>query len=76
MLEDSLLDFSGSIDPITVRTMQLLVGDESLQFRFVTSKTAPSVAIHNVSMDNETKTLTVDAGIIQHLTLGIKNHLK
>ena len=73
MLEESLLDFSGSINPITVRAMQLLVGDESLQFRFVTSKTAPSNKIHQITMDNETKTLTVDAGIIQHLTLGIKN---
>lgn len=42
MLEKAFLNFSKSIDPIAVRTMQLLVGDESLQFRFVSGKTNPT----------------------------------
>jgi hypothetical protein len=71
MLEQSLLRFSGSINPITVQTMQLLVGDESLQFRFVNSKTNPQVVAHNVVFDPETKVLTSDSGILQHMTLGI-----
>lgn len=71
MLEQSLLRFSGSISPITVQTMQLLVGDESLQFRFVNSKTNPQVVAHNVIFDPETKVLTSDSGILQHMTLGI-----
>ena len=42
MLEDALLDnFTNSINPIAIQTMQMLVGDESLQFRFVNSKTNP-----------------------------------
>ena len=49
MLEDALLNFSGSVNPITVSTMQLLVGDESLQFRFVNSKTNPVQVSHNIT---------------------------
>ena len=71
MLASSFLDFSDSIDPITVRTMQLLVGDESLQFDFVTSMLNPRPVPHNVSFNPETKVLTAEAGLIQHLTLGI-----
>lgn len=72
MLADSLLNFSGAINPITVATMQMLVGDESLQFRFVNSKTDPVVVNHDISYNPSTKVLNVPAGIIQHMTLGIK----
>lgn len=71
MLEDAFLNFSSSIDPITVRTMQLLVGDESLQFRFVSSKTNPAQVSHNITYNASTRILNAPAGIIQHLTLGI-----
>ena len=71
MLEDAFLNFSSSIDPITVRTMQLLVGDESLQFRFVNSKTNPVQVSHNITYNTSTRILNAPAGIIQHLTLGI-----
>ena len=72
MIADSLLNFSGAINPITVATMQMLVGDESLQFRFVNSKTDPVVVNHDISYNPSTKILNVPAGIIQHMTLGIK----
>ncbi|MDD4690076.1 MAG: hypothetical protein PHE51_10065 [Eubacteriales bacterium] len=75
MLQKSLLNFSSGINPITIQTMQLLVGDESLQFRFVNSKTAPSVVEHVVDFDIETKKFTANAGIIQHMTLGV-NEIK
>lgn len=73
MLEDALLNFSGSVNPITVSTMQLLVGDESLQFRFVNSKTNPVQVSHNITFNTSTKILNAPAGIIQHLTLGISS---
>ena len=74
MLEAALLDnFTNSINPIAIQTMQMLVGDESLQFRFVSSKTAPTAVAHAVTYDNETKTLKAEAGIIQHLTLGVSS---
>lgn len=72
MLEDALLNFSGSINPIAIQTMQLLVGDESLQFRFVNSKTNPSQISHNITYNPITKILNAPAGILQHMTLGIK----
>ena len=73
MLEDALLNFSGSVNPITVSTMQLLVGDESLQFRFVNSKTNPVQVSHNITYNASTKILNAPAGILQHLTLGISS---
>jgi hypothetical protein len=71
MLHKALLNFSGSINPLTVQTMQLLVGDESLQFRFVNSKTNPQPVTHNVAFNATTKVLTAAAGIIQHMTIGV-----
>lgn len=74
MLEQSLLDnFTKSISPIAIQTMQILVGDESLQFRFVSSKTNPTTVAHSITFDQEKKVLKADAGIIQHLTLGINS---
>lgn len=74
MLEDALLDnFTNSINPIAIQTMQMLVGDESLQFRFVNSKTNPVGVAHSITFDNTTKQLTAAAGIIQHLTIGISS---
>ena len=71
MLEDAFLNFSSSIDPITVRTMQLLVGDESLQFRFVNNKTNPAQLSHNITYNVSTRVLNAPAGILQHMTLDI-----
>lgn len=72
MLEAALLDnFTNSINPIAIQTMQMLVGDESLQFRFVNSKTNPVQVAHAITYDAEAKKLSAEAGIIQHLTLGI-----
>lgn len=73
MLESAFLNFSTSIDPIAVRTMQILVGDESLQFRFVNSMVAPIQVTHSISYDTKTKVLYSSAGIIQHMTLGISS---
>ena len=71
MLEDALLNFSDSINPVAVQTMALLVGDESLQFRFVKSKTNLTQVAHNIEYDSATKQLHCPAGFLQHMTLGI-----
>jgi hypothetical protein len=72
MMEEAMLkNFTESVNPITIRTMALLLGDESLQFKFVNSKTNPQPADHRILFDSGTKTLTAPAGIIQHMTLGI-----
>lgn len=71
MLEDALLNFSDSINPVAVQTMAMLVGDESLQFRFVKSKTNLTQVAHNIEYDRATKQLHCPAGFLQHMTLGI-----
>ena len=72
MLEDSMLDnFTNSINPLTVQTMIMLVGDESLQFRFVASKTDLTAVGDGITYDNTAKQLHIPHGFIQHMTLGI-----
>lgn len=70
MLEDALLEnFTSSITPITVQTMAMLVGDESLQFRFVDSSLRPIQ--YHITYNQETKQLIAPATTLQHMTLGI-----
>ena len=72
MLEQAMLEgFTESISPITVKTMSLLVGDESLQFRFVNNKTNPSNAEPTVRYDKSSKNVVSSGDVIQHMTLGI-----
>lgn len=73
MLQGAFLNFSGAINPVTVHAMMMLLGDESLQYRFVNNKTNPSNVRHIITYDNKTKILHVPSGTIQHMTLGIKN---
>lgn len=74
MLEDALLNnFTGTISPIAVQTMSMLVGDESLQFVFVRSLSDPTEVSDTIRWDNVTKQLTIDASVIQHRTIGIKD---
>jgi len=72
MLGDALLDnFTNSINPISVQTMAILLGDESLQFYFVDNTTDPVEIEYNAVFNQDTKILSLPAGIIQHMTLGI-----
>ena len=71
MLNDALLHFSGSISPISVQTISFLVGDESLQFRFVNNKTNPTQVEYLVTYDSKKKVLSAPGGILQHMTIGI-----
>lgn len=64
--------FTNAISPAAVQTMSLLVGDESLQFRFVGSRTNPTAVPHVVTYNAKTKTMNAASGILQHLTLGIR----
>lgn len=73
MLQDSLLDYSSAIQPITVQTMALLVGDESLQFQFVTSKDDFTTVTYNITYSDDTQQLTCPEGYLKHCTLGISS---
>lgn len=78
MLEDAQLDmFTNSISPIAVQTMSLLIGDESLQFIFVSKSGNNWVQRATpIGYDVEKKQLSctmVSGGMaiyLQHLTLG------
>lgn len=64
MLQGAFKNFSEGINPVTVQTMALLVGDEGLQFRFAT----PIGPTYN----DVTKTLVVSRqSRLVHMTLGI-----
>lgn len=63
--------FGDSISPVTARTMQLMVGDKSLQFVFVASPTATGSVTHNVTWDESRGILHADSGYLRHMTLGI-----
>lgn len=71
MLEKAFDNYSKGIDPIWVRTMSLLVGDESLQFRFVNSKTNPQTVELDFVYNDNTEVFTAPKAILQHMTLGI-----
>lgn len=71
MLEKAIEGFSASINPITISTMQVRLGAEQLQFRFVTSKTSPLEIIPNFVMNNTTKVFSAPSCILQHMSLGI-----
>ncbi len=72
LIEAGFDNFSGNINPITVQTMQMVVGDERLQFRFVTSPAQPQTVNHYFAFNTTTRKFTSNSGIIQHMTLGIK----
>jgi len=72
-LQGALLNFTGSINPVTLSTMQILLGDQSLQFNFVDSafNPSPTIVTHEPQYNPGTKILNVPAGVIQHKTIGI-----
>ena len=74
MLNSSLLNFSGTINPITIKTMAALIGDEALQFRFVKSRSDLSPITLPIRYDGKKKQLIIDtASFLQHMTLGINS---
>lgn len=74
MLVDAAIDgYDAAIQPITIQTMQMIAGDETLQFRFVTSLTDMTVVDCPVRYDTASKKVKASAGFIQHQTLGISD---
>jgi hypothetical protein len=74
MIKDAMLGyFTGAIQPISVQTMSMLAGDESLQFKFMTSLTSSTTKVHNVTYAATTKILKAPQGYLRHFTLGIRS---
>lgn len=72
LLQDAFENFSAGITPATVQTMQLLLGDESLQFRFTSSRQSLVPIAFPLVYDASTKQVTSSKVSLVHLTLGIK----
>ena len=71
-LAEAMLDgFSEQISPITVQTMQAIVGDESLQIKFWTDRTCTTPILNPLIYNPATKQLTSSFCALQHMTLGI-----
>lgn len=72
MLETAFNDnFTDAISPVTVQTMSLLLGDESLQFYFVDPTDYTDIVGDNITYDNETKKLSSPTCAIKHYSLGV-----
>lgn len=75
MIEQAMIEgYTQSISPIAAQMLQLLVGDESLQYRFVTDHTAesPSVVTPAFVFKGDTGVFSVkDSYYLQHLTLDV-----
>ena len=76
MLERAFKDYGKGQAMSWLRTMSVLVGHESLQFRFVNRiPTADGQAVtevdHAFTYDQRKRTLATPSGILQHMTLGI-----
>ena len=68
-LENAQLEgFTESITPITVNTMQMIVGTQNLQFDFINSLTDDTVAPPSLYI-NELGQLVCPRGVIKHYTL-------
>lgn len=73
LIEYAIKGFEKGINPIWVKTMSILLGDETLQFRFVNNKTNPVAIDSGISYSNLTKRITAPKSIIQHMSLGINS---
>ncbi|MDO4695830.1 hypothetical protein [Porphyromonas sp.] len=65
------LGYDKPITPILAQMMQLIVGDERLQFRFVRSRNDLTPVVHEITHKVEGAQLIAPEGTIQHMTIGI-----
>lgn len=73
MLREAVEGYDKAISPIAVKTMQTIVGDESLQFRFVdNASSARKELAHKFVYNSEKRQFVAPEQMLEHLTLGIK----
>jgi len=68
-----LKNFTEGINPLMVKTMQLLVGDPSLQFVFIEGRRSDRIVSLDVSYDNGREVLYVPSSTLRHMTIGINS---
>lgn len=64
--------FDAMVRPLAVHTMQVLVGDKSLQFAYVESPSSTKEVPLPLTYDTATKSLHIDRAYLQHKTLGVE----
>ena len=64
--------FEAMVRPIAVHTMQVLVGDKSLQFAYVENPASTKEVPLPLTFDTVTKSLHIDRAYLQHKTLGVE----
>ena len=72
MLESAFTNFSKGITPATVKTMALLIGDESLQYKFTASRDSLVDVPCPLSWSAETRQMIGVPASLIHMTLGVE----
>lgn len=73
MLESAFSNFSKGITPATVKTMALLIGDKSLQYKFTTSRDSLDEVPCPLVWNPETKQMIGVPASLIHMTLGVES---
>lgn len=74
MLQSAFSNFTDGISPATVRTMAMLIGDESLQFKFTESMMSlDELDYCPLSYDEATKQMVGTPAVLMHMTLDIRD---
>ena len=71
MLQNAFKNFSVAVNPVSVHTMSLLVGDKSLQFIFTDSSDSLTNGECPLVYHNDSKTLVAQPTYLKHMTLNI-----
>lgn len=71
MLADAIEGFSPGINPITLQTMAILVGSQTLQFTFIKSLEDTTKHIPAFHFDQVTGVFSVPRSFLMHYTIGV-----
>lgn len=71
MLEGAIEGFDAGINPITLQTMGILVGSQTLQFAFIKSLEDTTKTIPAYEFDEATGIFSVPKSVLMHYTIGV-----
>lgn len=63
--------FNDNIFPVNAEIIKTMVGSAQTQIRFVRSFTDPTPISDSITFDDTTHSITIEAGYIRHMTMGI-----
>ena len=70
MLQGAIEGFTPGINPLTLQTMSVLVGSQSLQFAFIKSMDSTEKDTPAFAFDPATKIFSVPESVLMHYTIG------